>query len=417
VRQQGKIRQVFLDWLPKVFEKLREAGKLLRRTEYENILKMLACRTAIYGYHLYKCKLGCGYEVLVPHSCKSRFCSVCGYIATDNWIASRFCVLLNCPYQHVVVTVPAVYRWMIKLDRKVALNFYLKCARDTIQEWAKSRGFKVGIVSFYHSFGGVLQFHPHFHLLVSCGGIKKNGKWQHCSPFPPNVLMEKFKTKFVSGMKDLFRKGKLQTKAPLSRVLYQIDHPYDDHWQFYVKRITRSSTKTMKYCIRYAKKMIMSEERIWRYDGTNVQYLCYKNENKKKIKFIQEDDGPTFIHKVIQHIPEKHFKLIRYSGFYANNRYTKETYQRASLYYRPLDTSGEIQPWRHRQWKRDRKDPLTCPHCNCEMVLDSVSYPNYYLMYNWEEVLAANHQIFQQRLVTCSGYSGRNQIHNHKTFS
>ena len=27
-------------------------------------------------------------------------------------------------------------------------------------------------------------------ICFSAWGIKKNGKWQHCSPFPPNVLME-----------------------------------------------------------------------------------------------------------------------------------------------------------------------------------------------------------------------------------
>ncbi len=435
MKQQGKIRQIFLDHFerflevakksqetpPTVEEPLLPNGKKkprkkkqpkkiirVRPVQLENIYKMLACRTGILGYHWYICPLGCGFEIAVPHSCKSRFCSCCGYIATDNWIKVRFNYLLDCPYQHVVVTIPAAYRWMIKLDKKVTLNFFLHCATETIQEWSKDRGFTVGIISFYHSFGGIYQFHPHFHLIVSCGGIRKDGSWQDLGgQLPPHVIVEKFKAKFVNGFKELFKTEKLKTTANLARVLYQIDHPFDNHWQFHVERITRSNKATMAYCIRYAKKMIISEKRIYRYDGKQIFYVCSKKVNGKKIKFIQQDDAITFIDKVIQHIPEKHFKLIRYFGFYANNIYTKKLYDHVARKFKPLDDTGEKDSWRNRQWRRNRKDPLTCPRCKCELVLSQVTFPSYYLMYNWGELLAANHQRYQQRLITCLDYSER----------
>lgn len=439
MKTQGKIRQIFLDHFERFYElaqksqaipqseevpsednslkpngkkkKAKKAYKKIIRikpVQLENIYKMLMCRTGLLGCHWYACPLGCGFEVLVPHSCKSRFCSCCGYKITDDWIKVRFNYLLNCPYQHVVVTVPAAYRWMIKLDKKIALNFFLHCATETIQEWAKSRGFTVGIVSFYHSFGGIYQFHPHFHLIVSCGGVRKDGSWQDLGgQIPPDVLVEMFKTKFVKGFKELFKKGKLKTAANLPRVLYQIDHPFDNHWQFHVEKITKSNKTTMAYCVRYAKKMIISEKRIWRYDGKQVSYLCSKNVNGKKVKFIVQDDALTFIDKVTQHIPEKHFKLIRYFGFYANNIYTKKLYEQVAKKFSPLDDTSEKDSWRNRQWRRTGKDPLTCPNCKCELVLSQVTFPSYYLKCNWAEILAANHRSYQQRLVTCSGYLER----------
>ena len=449
---QGKMRQIFLDhfehYLDVAYKSqvpvempINETDSLLpngkkkprtksnkktkkkiirvRPVELENVFKILFCRTGLLGYHWYKCPLGCGFELLIPHSCKSRFCSCCGHKATDDWLKTRFHYLLDCPYMHVVVTIPSSYNWMIlKIDRKAGLNFYLHCATETIQEWAKDRGYTVGIVSFYHSFGGMLQLHPHFHLLVTVGGVKKDGSWQmRGTQLPAKVLMEKFKQKFVDGLKDLFESGKLKVKADkkspeqrLNEILYRINHPWGTHWQFYVERITRSNKDTITYCVRYAKKMIMSEKRIHKYDGKTVWYECYRTVNSKKEIFVQQDDALTFIGKVVQHIPEKGFKLIRYFGIYANNKYTKPLYNQARLLWKPLDETGEKDNWRNRQWRRIGRDPLSCPNCKCELVLSKVTFPSYYLLYNWEKILAANHQVFQQRLVTCSGYLERKPV-------
>jgi len=48
-----------------------------------NVLKMLACGTKIMGYHLFTCPC-CLFQKKVYHTCKSRFCSLCGKKATDK---------------------------------------------------------------------------------------------------------------------------------------------------------------------------------------------------------------------------------------------------------------------------------------------------------------------------------------------
>ena len=59
-------------------------GKI-REAVLSHVEKILKCRTGQLGFHAYKCPK-CGEVKLVPHSCKSRFCSSCGKIATDRWI-------------------------------------------------------------------------------------------------------------------------------------------------------------------------------------------------------------------------------------------------------------------------------------------------------------------------------------------
>ena len=44
----------------------------IRPVVFENVHKVLACRTPVLGCHIYQCK-NCGHVELIPHSCKSRY--------------------------------------------------------------------------------------------------------------------------------------------------------------------------------------------------------------------------------------------------------------------------------------------------------------------------------------------------------
>jgi len=58
---------------------------LIRPAVLENVKKLFNCRTEALGFHTYACP-ECGYIVHVLHSCKSRFGTSCGKVATDNWM-------------------------------------------------------------------------------------------------------------------------------------------------------------------------------------------------------------------------------------------------------------------------------------------------------------------------------------------
>ena len=81
--------------------------KWIRPVVFENVRKVLACRTPVLGCHIYQCK-GCGHVELIPHSCKSRFCPTCGLRpvgayapegkhATDVWANQVLNRLLDMP--------------------------------------------------------------------------------------------------------------------------------------------------------------------------------------------------------------------------------------------------------------------------------------------------------------------------------
>jgi len=369
----GKLRRIFANHWEEY--KLSEYKEKITKNIETNIKKVLACRTLLLGEHIYECPK-CKKQRRVPHSCKSRFCSVCGYIAIENWITRRLPFLLKCEYHHVVATIPATFRWMIKTNKTQALNMFAKTVSDTILQWSKKRGFTPGIVIFFHSFGSSLKFHPHFHALVTGGGINDKGQWVAINSLPGAALMEIFRAKFIANIKKLFKDGILKTKKKLRAIYAIINKTYKKHWQFYTQRVSYNSMHTIAYCIRYAKKMIISEKRIINYNGKTVTITSKvpdKNDKSKKTQVFYEFKVLDFIRFVIQHIPDKYFRLIRYSGIYANRSGKK--YAQARKIKQPLKSPRQIQKWRLRQHVRTGVDPLFCKTCQCAFVLKEIIPP------------------------------------------
>lgn len=362
---------------------------ILRPVELENINKVLACRTPLYGEHIYACK-ECGYSISIPHSCKSRFCSVCGYKATEDWINNRFTFIFDCSYHHVVVTVPSFIRGLILADRTIVLNMFSKLAAEAIQDWANKRGYKVGMISFFHSFGNEIQFHPHFHFVVTAGGLKKDGSWKYTDEqIPGNVLMPIFRAKFIAGLKNLYNIGTITTNRNMGQLFYQLNNLYQEHWQFYTERITNNTPATFQYIMRYVKKMIISEKRIISYNDKEVIYL----NGKKEVRTMKTI---SFIKLLLKNIPPKYFRLIRYYGFYSNK--SKKYYSQAKKYWTTFKLYIYSVTWRDRQRSRNKKDLMICPNCKKELVLMSVTYPTKWYLLTLEKLKIANNIELQLKM-------------------
>ena len=90
----------------------------IRPVVFENVRKVLACRTPVLGCHIYQCK-GCGHLELIAHCCKSRFvsselvegCPTCGKHATDVWANQVLNALLDVPYHHLIMAIP----WQLRI--------------------------------------------------------------------------------------------------------------------------------------------------------------------------------------------------------------------------------------------------------------------------------------------------------------
>ncbi|TSC74128.1 MAG: transposase [Parcubacteria group bacterium Gr01-1014_48] len=197
------LKQILNDHWDAFVEDCERSGKPLRSAILENVQKVRNCRDPLKrGYHPYQCPNGCGDERMIPHSCKSRFCSSCGKVATDNWMERMSADLLNVPYHHIVFTIPQELRNLFGWKRALLGVLFTAAKTTVLSICAEKYGYIPGIVMVQHTFGSDLKFNPHIHLLITGGGLSLDRKrWVHNVFIPWDMLKARWKYQVVSRLK------------------------------------------------------------------------------------------------------------------------------------------------------------------------------------------------------------------------
>ena len=73
-----------------------------------------------------------------------------------------------------------------------------------------------------------------------------------------------------------------------------------------------------KSVVKYIGRPVIATSRIDKYDGEFVTFHYNRHEDNKYVK--ETLPATYFIKRLIRHIPEKHFIMIRYGGIYARHR-------------------------------------------------------------------------------------------------
>ena len=123
----------------------------------------------------------------------------------------------------------------------------------------------------------------------------------------------------------------------------------------------------------------MAEYRIVYYDGKIIRfsYKDYAEGGKTSYMTLKVH---TFIGRLIRHIPDKHFPMIRYAGLFSN-RWKKQYLARAriALNQSELDVSDKnTQPsWAQGQADYTGIDPLVCPNCDHPLTFVGTFFGNW----------------------------------------
>jgi hypothetical protein len=174
------------------------------------------CRTAALGGHVEQCDR-CQHVRIWYNSCRNRHCPKCQSLARAQWIERREAEILDCPYFHVVFTVPEAIGSIAYLKKAVVSGILFRAAAETLRTIAadpKHLGAQVGFFAVLHTGGQQLQHHPHVHCVVTGGGLSRDGtRWVACRPgffLPVRVLSRLFRRLFLTSLHDAFDAGRLQ---------------------------------------------------------------------------------------------------------------------------------------------------------------------------------------------------------------
>lgn len=171
-----------------------------------------------------------------------------------------------------------------------------------------------------HTFGRDLKWNPHIHCLISEGGFSDDAFWRNIHYFDYTFLRNAFRTALL----DLLQ----QKLGPSFKTVKALCYSEHKHGFYVYAKPNKCDPKTViKYIGRYLGRPIIATSRIDHYDGRQVTFHYNRHEDEQ---YVQETIPIIdFIKRLIRHIPEKHFKMIRYGGLYARHRDTDKKLHKA----------------------------------------------------------------------------------------
>lgn len=364
---KGDIKRIFSDHWDEFLERF---GHNVRDVVVKEVEKMLGCGLLENGYAEYEC-LKCGEKKKVPFRCRSRFCTSCGKVYIDDRAENIAEKLVECKHRHMVFTIPEELRIYFRKKREL-LSLLPQCAAEVLKSWwyeqNKSENYTPGIVGVIHTFGRDLKWNPHVHMLVTEGAAGNKTVWKKFDYIPYNMLRKRWQKLLLDEL------GKLIGKRKLKGLKNKLYKEKQNGFYVYGKGRVKSEKAAIRYVGRYTGRPPMAESRIMSYDGKKVTFYYESHEDGKKIE--ETIDAIEFIKKLIIHIPEEQFKMIRYYGIYANN--TKDRPRLIKMVNEKIkELRRKMRSWRIRIMKTFGYDPIECEKCGSRMTVTDMYYKEY----------------------------------------
>jgi hypothetical protein len=278
------------------------------------LLDILTCRTRAMGGHVMVCD-HCAHEVPAYNSCRNRHCPKCQSLAQARWIEQRKQRVLPTHHFHLVFTLPAQLRSLAKKHPRPVYNLLIKAAAETLKTIAEDPhhlGATPTITTVLHTWTRELQLHPHLHVIISGGGLTRDGRWIATKEdflFPVQVLSCLFRGKFLAGIRRLVQRGEVvppetMNTERLLRRLSQIK------WVVYAKRTFGEAEQVFEYLGHYTHRVAISNQRLKRLTPKAVNFFT---KDGKDCTLTPRE----FVRRFLLHILPRGFTKIRHFGLLA----------------------------------------------------------------------------------------------------
>ena len=367
----------------------------LRDSITENVEKMIKCRNFKYGYLLYDCQ-NCDNFHITGLSCHSRFCPSCGHKYRDHRSIQISKKLLNVPHRHFTFSIPKEMReyfWNYRglfdvLFQTVNEELHITIRNTKISKKLDER---LGIVSFLHSYGRDAKTNPHIHALVAERTLDTNSHLHKYSYFHFDRLRIVWQYCLLRNVSNYLKINSSKTVYnDFNKLRSFLANKYQKGFYSYgpqVKENTKlsSSKKIADYIVRYASHPAISESRILSLDEINhtvtFHYDPHEDDNisdptKKIGRQVITEHVFKFIIRLIRHIPDKGFHLIRYYGFYSNRTTKSITFPKLFSLHSINHLKNSLK-WRILIMNTYKYDPILCT-CGSVMKLNlDLSYLPY----------------------------------------
>ena len=319
----GVIASIFEDHWEQVYLNNKDLIDKYRPNAPQEIQKIIDCYNKNLGCSLYECPT-CHDIVFVGHTCKSRFCSSCGYKYKNQRVESVLQTSYNCQHRQIVFTIPDILRkyFFFPFENRISLLF--KAVRDTIysilnesfkknkkgilKKYTSRIKYTPGFFAFLHTFGRDLKWNPHIHILIAEIKLGDNNSCVPWNFFDYDALSFRFQKILLDILSKELGKSFDKEKSFLYRKYSKGFYVYAEPKKF------KDLKSGIEYVTRYCGRVPISENRIVNYDGANVTFSYIDHSDNKYHELTLSVS--EFIMILLRHLLPTQFKIIRYYGFY-----------------------------------------------------------------------------------------------------
>lgn len=274
----------------------------------QEIEKMLDCCNPNKGFFYGYCK-HCDKEIICHVKCNGRICNRCGKSYVERWMRKAKKKVISEMHRLVTLTVPADLRPILE-NRWDLLKILQDSAKQTLEEIANlvcKKKVKIGILVGLQTYGQAINFHPHVHCMV-VEKAKHKGELINFNYIPKDILRKKWQYIVLTNLSKA--NISLKEKQKVHEMFEQYPHGFITD----VGRRSMNRSGVIKYLSRYMRHPPIANSRIVYYGKGKVVIKLKDKLGREYHKLFTVEE---FITDLIQHIPPKQFRIVRWYGLYS----------------------------------------------------------------------------------------------------
>ncbi|WDE95569.1 transposase [Lentisphaera profundi] len=308
------------------FGQTYEGNHSLLKEQRKTLQDIAMCRTAYLGGHNEVC-CKCGSERPVYNSCGNTNCPMCQGIRRRRWLNERLDELLPVSYFHSIFTLPHELNPIARFNQREIYNLLFRTAADSLLHLSKKYHDSIPvIIATLHTWGQDLCLHPHVHILVTSGGMKKDGTWKAGREdylFDVFEASAEFKKRFLRKLKSLYKHKKLVNTQDFTEIYKIIE---GKPWVVNIQKPFSGAEVVVEYLSRYVYRSAIANSRITAVENSFISFDIkdYKDLDEKGIARHKDIrmKPQEFIRRFMQHVLPKGFRRSRFYGLFAGAQRT-----------------------------------------------------------------------------------------------
>ncbi|MEE4355896.1 MAG: transposase zinc-binding domain-containing protein [Desulfococcaceae bacterium] len=142
---------------------------------------IISCRRETCGFTVYECP-DCRTFHRFNRSCGNRHCPVCQHRKAMEWTEKQLIKVLPGHHFMVTFTVPQQLRKFIRSHQKAGYGALFRASSYSLKKLSRDKkligGDRAGFSGVLHTWGRIMQYHPHVHYVVPGGALSsEDGQW------------------------------------------------------------------------------------------------------------------------------------------------------------------------------------------------------------------------------------------------